>query len=207
MQKKSQHNDFVTLVTPADVVIGQMDKLAAHRNPAQLHRAISVFLFRRNTQNNLVELLLQQRSDKKIVGALEWANTACGNVWPGENYLDCARRRLQVELGIFESKGAESLLLQPVDKFLYQISCNELYGEHELDQVFVGKYRGEVKPNKEEVASITWMPWSDLQTIMGNLQKNERYKPTTLDYAPWFLLMLKKRDLMNKITKFVEENI
>lgn len=207
MQKKSLHNDFVTLVTPEDVVIGQMDKLAAHRNPAQLHRAISVFLFRRNAQTNLAELLLQQRSDKKIVGALEWANTACGNVWPGESYLDCARRRLHVELGLFPNDDAGNLPLQPTDKFLYQVNCNELYGEHELDQVFVGKYTGEVKPNKEEVANTEWMPWSDLQIIIENLQKNERYKPAAPNYAPWFVLMLKKKDLMTKITKFVEENV
>jgi isopentenyldiphosphate isomerase len=47
--------------------------LDAHREKGKKHQAISLFLFRKNKTGEF-ELLLQQRSNKKIVGALQWAN-------------------------------------------------------------------------------------------------------------------------------------
>ncbi|MDQ5950941.1 MAG: isopentenyl-diphosphate Delta-isomerase, partial [Patescibacteria group bacterium] len=68
------NQDQVTLITEQDEVIGTMDKIEAHRGDGKLHRASSVFLFKKS-EDGEVELLVQQRSDKKIVGAGQWANT------------------------------------------------------------------------------------------------------------------------------------
>ena len=87
--------DQVTLVDEHDHQIGVMDKVEAHRGDGKRHRASSVFLFNKNG-----ELLIQQRSKKKIVGALQWGNTCCGNVRPGESCEECALRRLREGLGI-----------------------------------------------------------------------------------------------------------
>ncbi|HSW90107.1 MAG TPA: isopentenyl-diphosphate Delta-isomerase [Patescibacteria group bacterium] len=149
--------DQVILVDENDAEIGVMDKIEAHRGKGKLHRASSVFLFNKNG-----ELLLQQRSSKKIVGALQWANTCCGNVRPGESYEECAVRRLREELGI------TNVVLDPVHKFIYQVQCNKAFSEYEMDTVFVGKYDGEVKPNPEEVANFKWIAWEEFIGMLND---------------------------------------
>lgn len=179
--------DQVTLVTEDDVVIGALDKYEAHRVPAQLHRAISVFLFRTDSQGP--ELLIQQRSSTKIVGAQQWANTVCGNVWPGETYGQCAARRLEKELGIVSAP------LQDIYTLRYAVPCNEQYAENEIDHVFVGWYTGLVSPHPEEAATAEWVNWNsviDLQTF------------ATRPLAPWFSIMLCEEKLISQITSFVK---
>lgn len=136
-----------------DHQIGVMDKIEAHRGDGKLHRACSVFLF-----NDKGRLLIQQRSNTKIVGAEQWANSCCGNVRPGESYIECALRRLQEELGITEVE------LTRVTKFLYQVKCNEAFSEYEMDTVFIGLYDGMVSPNRDEVRAVNWINFDDLLT-------------------------------------------
>ena len=163
--QKNNNLDQVILVDENDQQIGTMDKVEAHRHPAQLHRASSVLL-----QNSKDEWLIQQRSDQKIVGANQWANTCCGNLKPGENYKQCAQRRLKEELGIV---GIE---LKKLDKFIYQVECNDEFGEYEMDTVFVGQYAGFVKPNPLEVKNIKWI---STQKLLNELSKKESI------FAPW----------------------
>lgn len=182
-----QNNDLVTLVDEYDNVLGQMDKIEAHRGEGRLHRAISVFLFRYNEVGEL-ELLIQQRSSLKIVGAEQWANTVCGNVWPGESYEACARRRLRHELGI----NAEDLQLADVHNFLYQVKCNDEFSEHEMDRIFVGMFGEKVEPNAEEVSKTTWVRWLDVQDEAWR-------KKSAFKWAPWFELMFQDDKLVEKL--------
>ncbi len=186
--------DLVTLITESDEVIGEMEKVAAHRGEGTLHRAISVFLFRTNKTGS-VEVLVQQRSALKIVGALQWANTACGNVWPGETYEDCARRRLAVELGIMQT--ATQLKLTPITKFRYQVRCNETFSENELDQVFAGWHDESLQPNPDEVVSTQWKEWELLK-----LQFSEQ--ANSFDWAPWFGLLMTDDGVVTKLDEFLK---
>lgn len=179
-----QNNDQVTLVDEQDQVIGSMDKIEAHRGEGKLHRASSVFLFRKNSQGNS-ELLIQQRSNKKIVGAGQWANTVCGNVWPDESYEACARRRLQFELGI-----EEKIELQDVVTFRYQAKCNEEFSENEIVHIFVGWFEGEVSPNPDEVFTTQWIAWKEAISL-----------PEKLDWAPWFKLFVKESGIVTELER------
>lgn len=176
--------DQVILVNEDDEEIGTMDKVAAHRGSAQRHRAISVFLF-----NSAGELLIQQRSSQKIVGALQWANTVCGNLRPGEEYLECASRRLREELGIKCDEAG--ILLQPLIKFEYHVQCNAEFSEWEVDQVFGGWYEGEVLPNPDEVAQTKWISFNEI-------------KNATYDFAPWFKIMLENPAVVKAVQRFYE---
>ena len=171
--------DQVILVNEKDEQIGSMDKIEAHRGKGTLHRAISVYLF-----NKKAELLIQQRSAKKIVGAGQWANTVCGNVRPSETYQQCAYRRLAEELGI----ESQNVKIKPIHKFQYQVKCNEEFSENEIDQVFLGFYDGKVKPNPYEVQQKRWINWQSL--LAGK---------TDLKLAPWFKIMLNDKKLLSII--------
>ncbi|MBT3249692.1 MAG: isopentenyl-diphosphate Delta-isomerase [Candidatus Pacebacteria bacterium] len=179
--------DQVILVDESDSQIGVMDKVEAHRHPAQLHRASSIFLFRRRKDN--VELLIQRRSEYKIVGARQWANTVCVNLRPGESYESAAYRRVEEELGI------KKVNLSEIYTFSYQLNCNQDFGENEIDHVFVGWYEGEIKPNSDEVESVQWVEFNQLENNQD------------LELAPWFKLMINDEVLVDKLNKWLEESV
>jgi len=157
MNISTVHDDEVLLVNPDNEPIGQMDKFEAHEHPAKLHRCSSVWLINKKGQ-----VLLQERSAKKIVGAGWWANAICGNLRPSEIYFDCAKRRLREEIGILY--GDLDGEIQPIYKFVYKAYCNDKYGEHEFDQVYVGSYNGKIIINENEVARVAWVNFDDLVT-------------------------------------------
>jgi len=186
-------DDRVVLVNGDDEATGETNKLVAHKYPLQRHRAVSVWLLRhpnkhgfdfgfgaKNQQNNQsevkkTEVLLQQRSRQKIVGALWWGNAICGNVFPGETYAECAERRLRAELGILK------VPLKEVYKFEYQAYANDQYGEHEMDQVFVGDYQGDVVRNPDEVKDFLWVELDELRTAVAAWHQANPHYPTAAE--------------------------
>lgn len=200
--------DEVSLVETDGTFIGPEDKFEAHKYPSKLHLAISVWLF-----NSKGEVLLQKRSDKKIVGAGWWANSACGNAWPTETFYDCVNRRLDKELGL---KGVS---VKPTFKFSYKAYGNDIYGEHEIDQVYVGLLNQQLHINKEEVSEVCWVDFKELYSAVSTMeyiaaeqtlaildtQELKEKTPTVkvvvsgkeLLLAPWTVLMLKNARLFD----------
>ncbi len=167
-------HDTVTLVDEGDMPTGSADKYRAHRHPAQLHRAVSVWLFRER-KDGTVETLFQQRSEEKIVGAGWWGNAICGNVRHGESASDCALRRLDEEIGLelaLAPLQLDTTTAPPANTiseqyiFHYKAWCNEEYGEHEIDHVYVGRWNGErdaLELNPAEVQQVRWVSFASLR--------------------------------------------
>ncbi len=179
-------NRQVQLVDEHDAEIGVTDVVTAHLGDGLLHRAISVFLFR--IDNGVVELLMQRRSTEKLVGAEQWANTVCGNVEPGQSYLECAKKRLAYELDIHDVEN-----LTDVYTLIYQTKCSDLYSENEVDHIFTGWYFGTAAPNEKEVSAVQWVPWTEVSDAV-NLDAS---------FAPWFTLMSSDRALRQRITNWL----
>jgi isopentenyl-diphosphate delta-isomerase len=208
----------VQLVTTKGETNNSEDIFVAHTHPAQLHRACSVWLI-----NNSGQVLLQQRSSLKILGALWWGNTVCGNVKPDETALECAYRRLKEELGII-STATHPVKLTELYTFTYKAYCNETFGEYEYDHVFVGQYDGPTNLNPDEVAQTAWvdaaslrsaalahpyptaaetvaMSPAELQTTTGvaNLQLPEtighQLGENPASFCPWTVMMLRDDQL------------
>ncbi|MBI5151538.1 MAG: isopentenyl-diphosphate Delta-isomerase [Candidatus Pacebacteria bacterium] len=175
----NHQHDQVQCVDEHNTPTNVMDKLEAHRGDGKRHRAVSVFLL-----NSTGELLIQKRSAKKIVGALQWANTCCGNVWPGETYEQCAQRRLRKELGITRAK------IMPAYTFEYHLRCNDKYSEWEMDRIFVGRYRGKLTLDPEEVLDALYISQEKLEINMRNNPE---------DFSPWFHLILRDPRLREAI--------
>ena len=175
----------VILVDEDDQEVGTTGLVEAHQGEGMLHRASSVFLFRKNGKK--IELLLQQRSPEKIVAAREWANTACGNIAPGQSYSECALDRLKLELGI------EKVELTQLNSYRYQVRCNDLYSENEITKIFTGWFDGKAAPNPAEVSQIKWVAWQDL--LDGKLDN---------DLSPWTKLIIKDKETRKLIAKFLK---
>lgn len=186
----------VNLVDDADKIIGQTDLLNAHLGGGKKHQAISLFLFREK-EHNKFELLLQQRSVKKIVGAMQWANTLCANLNPGEDHLTCLKRRVFEELGF---KWQENWYLKKAIVLDYQVACENGFAENEIDHFFVSivgnreASKLKVSPNGEEVVDFVWLDWQSV--------KSKQIGDRAL--TPWLNLFLSKQDVISQIDEVLK---
>ncbi len=151
-------NSKINLIDDKNNEVGVEEIKKAHQHPAKFHRAVSVWIFNDDNQ-----VLLQQRSQFKIVCPKEWGNGICGNLRVGENFKECAKRRLKEELGI------KDIEIRPIYEFKYRAYCNDLYGENELDKVFRGQYLGDVKYESSEVMDYLWVDWEEIVTSVNKV--------------------------------------
>ena len=160
----------VVLVNMYDQETGEMEKMPAHEQ-GLLHRAFSVFLFRKN------EVLLQKRASSKYHCGGLWTNTCCSHPGMGESVEESAIKRLMEELGI----SVDSL--QEVHSFVYRAQFSNGLTEYEYDHVLVGEYDGDFKVDPEEVDEVRWVPIKELmEDLVTNPEK----------YTPWFIIACKE---------------
>lgn len=163
----------VVLIDKNDEVLGFKEKWVTHKIPVLLHRAISIVIFNKSR----TKILITKRIHDKPTWGGWWSNTVCTNVYPNETYQKAADRRIYEELG-FRTK------LKEVFKFIYKADMPDgIWGEHELDHVFIGEYEGKIKPNPKEVEGYEWI-W------IGDLKKDIKKNPDK--YTPWFKIIVKK---------------
>jgi len=147
---------------------GTMELMAAHSGNGVLHRAFSVFVFRKDGD----EMLLQQRSGKKPLFPLAWANTCCSHPQQGEDIVKAAEKRLQEEMGF-------TCPLKVAGSFVYQALDPGRGAEHEHDTVLIGIIGNDVPvtPDPREVEDWRWVCLMDLQQELD--EEPEKF-------APWF---------------------
>lgn len=154
----------VILVDLNDQVLGEMEKMEAHRK-GLLHRAFSVFIL--NSSN---ELLLHQRAwDKYHSGGL-WTNACCSHPRPGENLIEAGQRRLVEEMGLAAD-------LKELYSFIYHAELDSGLTEHEFDHVLLGYSDETPSPASEEVAAWKYIRIEEIKKDLENSPEN---------YTFWF---------------------
>ncbi len=154
-----------------------LDKLDVHRRGLR-HKAISVFVTRGR------DVLLQRRAAGKYHTPGLWTNTCCTHPHWGESDPDCARRRLDEELGI------TGLTLRHAGTVEYRADVGGGLIEHELVQIFTASVSGALPmaPDPAEVSGTCWVGLDDLVTAV------ERHPAR---YTPWLRIYL--RDHVERI--------
>lgn len=150
---------------------GSSEIVAAHLHPGKLHKAFSVYVLRGK------DILIQKRSDKKMLWPMIWANTCCSHPREGEAPMEAGQRRLKEELGF-------TCALREAGDFVYRAEDPAGRGvEHEHVTVLVGEFLPtmNVTPDPAEVAEFQWISIDDLE---------EKMKDSPHDYAPWLHLGL-----------------
>ena len=144
------------------------DSLEAHTGRGKLHKAFSVYVFRRRRR----EVLVQRRSRKKMLWPLILANTCCSHPLDGETPREAGERRLKEEMGF-------ACRLDEGPSFVYRAEDPGGRGvEHEHVTILTGEAEDPVIfPDPGEVAEYRWMD-------TGKLVEDMKTNPD--EYAPWF---------------------
>lgn len=159
------------LVNKKDEMQGFKDKKTCHEK-GLLHRAFSVLVF-----NKKCELLIQKRSQHKLLWPGFWSNTCCSHPLKDEEVKKSAEKRLKEELGF-------TCPLEFLFKFLYRATYKNKGSENEICYVFRGIHDDKVIPNKKEVSAWRWISLRDL--------KKEIIKKPEI-FTPWFKKILKDK--------------
>lgn len=138
----SFENEKLVLVDEHDNEIGNLSKEKCHDGQGRLHRAFSLFIF-----NEDGDVLLQQRSGQKRLWPMYWSNACCSHPRRGEDMAEAVNRRLKQELGLASE-------LEFLFKFIYQAQYDEAGSEHELCWVYLGRSRGDIVVNENEI--VDW---------------------------------------------------
>jgi isopentenyl-diphosphate delta-isomerase len=165
----------VTLVDTAGSPTGIADLLDAHTGKGKLHKAFSVYVF----NPKKTAMLIQQRSTKKMLWPLIWANTCCSHPYEHEEPQAAGERRLQEELGF-------SCKLRMGSSFVYRAEDPAGKGvEHEHVTILLGEAKESIPltPDLDEVAAWKWKKIDELQ---------REFEQNPEMYTPWFKLGLKK---------------
>lgn len=159
----SSESEALILVDSSDVVVGHLDKSAAHDGDGVLHRAFSLFIF-----NSEGQLLLQQRAPGKRLWPEFWSNSCCSHPRRGEEMDEAVHRRLEQELGM-------TAALQYTYKFEYRAPFGDLGTEHELCWVYVGQTDSEPVINTTEIMNWRWIAPAELTEAIT--REPERFTP------------------------------
>ena len=150
--------------------ITPVDKMEVHLNGLR-HKAISVFVI------DGTKTLLQRRALGKYHTPGLWANTCCTHPMMQEAAVDCARRRLDEELGI------RGLDLQFVDNVEYRANVGKDMIEHEVVDIFVARMAAsqQFTINPSEVLETRWVEIDAL---------SEQVRINPYQFTPWLRIYL-----------------
>lgn len=158
-----------------------------------LHRSTHVFIFRSRLSIGAsapaIELLLQQRSEKKKVGASLWDVSVAEHLSAEEDYLTASTRGLQEELDLTFPADALVTVRQPyLSKQFYEEAGV-------LDNMFTSTFsalydqtvNGRVRFDEAEVQAVEWWP-------VDRIVKKSKEKPEL--FTRWLLIELRNIDLV-----------
>jgi len=96
-----------------------------------------------------------------------------------------AQRRLYEELGI-PKEDVPLDAFQYLTRIHYKASSNSIWGEHEIDYIFVVKRDVTIRPNPNEIDDVRYVSLEQL---------NELKKRDGVKLTPWFQLILESGKL------------
>lgn len=164
-------NEKLILVDENDNILGYKSKIECHTGYGILHRAFSIFIF-----NDKNQLLLQKRSNHKLLWPLFWSNSCCSHPRKGEDYNTAIHRRLDEELGIHTE-------LKYLFKFQYRATFEDKGSENELCSVYIGRSNDPIIVNENEIAEWKFIEIEQMEKEMEEHPEN---------FTPWFKMEWEK---------------
>ena len=158
--------EILVLVDDHDKELGTETREKCHTGRGLRHRAYVVFLFHKG------KLLLQQRSENKLLWPKFWDVSYTSHVYPDESYSRAAERKAMQEL------NAKIERLEDVYSFVYWAPFGN-YSENEYCKLLVGDFDGKMAPNPDEIMATKYLT---VEELAKQLKSNGDH------YTPWLKL-------------------
>ena len=172
----SVSQELLDVVDENDNVIAVKTRGEIHAR-GLMHRAVHILVF-----NSQGQLFLQKRSLSKDEQPGKWDSSAAGHVDTGEDYLECARREINEELGIVTERPLQ---------ILFKLPASELTG-NEHCVVYQYRHDGPMVLHPQEIDEGRWT---------NPVVMDERVADDDPDLTEAVVLIWKRyRELRHKIT-------
>lgn len=172
-------DEVFELVDENDQVIGRELRGIVHRQ-GLLHRAVYAWVF-----NPSGELLIQQRSPLKKIGANQWDLSAAEHLQPGEDYTSAVVRGLSEELGIQIETVEMAGPLQPTHK--RELHQGEFHDVELVRSYRLDGFKAEVKLGDGEVTETRWIAIDELKKEIAHEPESfTQWMREEIDSLKWF---------------------
>jgi isopentenyl-diphosphate delta-isomerase len=159
--------DALVCVDANDVALFPLSKAECHQGDGVLHRAFSVFLLDPHGR-----VLLQRRSQLKLLWPGFWSNSCCSHPRWMEPLELAIQRRLVEELGV-------SAPVVALHSFIYHAQFEAIGAERELCHVFLGTLESAaVHPCAAEIEAVRWATKCEIDEEVADHPER---------FTPWFL--------------------
>lgn len=214
-QVEFYHNEKLIQVDENDNVIGPISKGESHAietvKKSVYHRALSLLVF-----DSKDRFLLTQRASSKITFPDYFTNACCSHPLFNDQEIEddgqaigvrrAVIRRSNYELGI-DVDDIKTDELTFVNRLAYRAeSDGGIWGEAEIDYIFILRKDVELNPNPEEVQSYRYVTKGQMQDLLLN-EKDDKLKIT-----PWVRLLasdflFKYWDNLNSLDKIAKPDV
>jgi len=179
-------DEYIDIVTSDGIPTGKSAlKSEAHKN-GWYHNTVHLWLY---TMRG--EILLQQRSHKKLIHPLLWDVSVAGHIDAGESFIAAGIREAEEEIGI----SLQSSSLQHIGTELYKgVYDGGRIRDYEFHQMFIAPLNvgiDALKINEEEVEALKLVSFLDFESLLDASETNGHFIPNNKDYYRFILSKIK----------------
>ena len=182
MRSSNTMDEYIDICDAHGNLTGQSELKSIIHQKGYYHHTAHVWFY-----TNRGEILLSQRSSKKIICPLMWDVSVAGHVDAGEAIKDAAIRETKEEIGLTISKSD----LQEIGVS----KCFQTYKNGIIDNEFHNTFIAELKvplsqltPQKEEVETLKLIPFDIFRSLIDTVgDNNNHFIPSNKSYYQFVL--------------------
>ena len=170
-------DEYIDIVTASGASTGKsVLKSEAHKN-GWYHNTIHLWLF-----TSQGDILLQQRSHKKMIYPLLWDVSVAGHIDTGETFIEAALRETQEEIGL----QLHPECLKKIGVRLHESSYEDgAIQDNEFHQVYIAELKVELNkliPQETEVEALKLVSFTEFEELLGHSETNSHFVATNKSY-------------------------
>ena len=162
-------------------------KSEAHKN-GWYHNTIHLWLYTTNG-----EILLQQRSHKKLIHPLLWDVSVAGHIDAGESLTEALIRETQEEIGLSISENDLSKIGTRLHETIYDGGAIK---DFEFHQVFIAELTVDIDnlvPQPNEVEAIKLVSFKEFESLLASSESNLHFISNNREYYTFVLDFIKSK--------------
>ena len=180
-------DEYIDIVTSTGDPTGKIAlKSEAHKH-GWFHNTIHLWLY-----TNKGEILLQQRSHKKLIYPLLWDVSVAGHIDAGETFIEAALRETLEEIGLELNPN----MLTKIGVELHKSSYDDgTIQDHEFHHIYIAILERnilELKPQEDEVEALKLVTFHEFENLLKHSESNSHFIPGNKPYYKFVMNAIKE---------------